>query len=479
MPSDRDFKLLPVGASPHLVSFDIQMDRETSTWADPSLGPGDPLPTARLVDFDLQEEVVTIFPVVTLPTNRFLRSKYSRIRSISVDMPFAFDDEPKASDIPDYLRTMLPPGFVHDPSYGLGLMKEMRPLISAVETISAVRYLNIRSGITTEIANDTYRLNYDDYEEIRLAFQRIARQYQRESLADRVVLAHNTILHDLDPQTFPLKTRDYQPGTIFKILGGQSARAPTLSGKDRNSVVAAVGANAREIADKIPEEFKQLLAQVELVNLEKLIESFESKLSPKSGEAVWQKLFEKHPFILSMVFGYPVVLVAAGAAAGGIGFSGQGAKIADFLMKHDTSHNAALVEIKTPQTKLLSREYRGGVWNMSNEVTGGVLQVLDQRQKFMTNLATIKHNSGHADIHGYSVDCVLVCGTSPTEPAHNSSFEMFRASLKDVRIITFDELLRKLKLIYELLSTHSQSFAETEVSAIDLKTSADDEWNGL
>ena len=45
----------------------------------------------------------------------------------------------------------------------------------------------------------------------------------------------------------------------------------------------------------------------------------------------------------------------------------------------------------------------------------------------------------------HAVDCVVVAGRKPPDPERLASFEMYRTSLKDVRIYTFDEVLLKLR----------------------------------
>ena len=55
------------------------------------------------------------------------------------------------------------------------------------------------------------------------------------------------------------------------------------------------------------------------------------------------------------------------------------------------TESAALVEIKTPQTKLLAkREYRGGVYGPSSEITATVVQNLDQIGRLSEDIHAIR-----------------------------------------------------------------------------------------
>ena len=48
---------------------------------------------------------------------------------------------------------------------------------------------------------------------------------------------------------------------------------------------------------------------------------------------------------------------------------------------------------------------------------------------------------------------VLVVGTTPQDTDQQKSFELFRGNSKDIAIITFDELLEKLRLLHGFLAS--------------------------
>ena len=71
--------------------------------------------------------------------------------------------------------------------------------------------------------------------------------------------------------------------------------------------------------------------------------------------------------------------------------------------------------------------------------------MLDQRNEFQKDIARIKENSRISNLESYAVHGVLVIGTTPDGLDPQKSFELFRGNSKDITIITFDELLAKLK----------------------------------
>jgi hypothetical protein len=443
--------ILDAGSGVDRLAFDLRMDPVIVEAALPSFTHGDPLPRRRLFEVHLGLGLLTIFPLNTHATPDFLSSKYPRIQSISVELSNLEGLPENGSDARDFLEANLPPGFVPDPAYGLGVTKEMRPMIAAIEELPGVHYIAIRKGIESRIEGDTFEMAAADFDEMRRAFQRIARKYQDESLADRTLLAHNAIPHRLRPEAFPERSRPYKPGTVFKWLSKETQ----LRGDDRKGLVDALASNARSIADHDPSGFQKLQRDVELVSLDKLIEEFARRVTLSQPESAWQTLFELNPFILSMVFGYPAVLVAPRASVGGLTLAGNGTKIVDFLMENQGTHNAAIVEIKTPKTKLLGTEYRGGAWRPSRHVTDAIVQVLDQRMKLVSSLPLLKQTSG-VSLQAYSVECVIVIGSTPDNEAKRSSFELIRTQFKDVRIVTFDELLGKLRLLRALLGDNGK-----------------------
>jgi Domain of unknown function (DUF4263) len=111
-----------------------------------------------------------------------------------------------------------------------------------------------------------------------------------------------------------------------------------------------------------------------------------------------------------------------------------------------------LIEIKAARTKLLGRQYRGGVFPPSAELTGCLTQVLDQRHRLQAELSTKKVNSRRYDLEAYAVRCIVIIGKTPEEIEQKKSLELFRNNLHDTLVITFDELLEKLRHLHKFLS---------------------------
>jgi Domain of unknown function (DUF4263) len=156
-----------------------------------------------------------------------------------------------------------------------------------------------------------------------------------------------------------------------------------------------------------------------------------------------------------MAFGYPIIKVKDQASVGGRKLSGDGDKITDYLVKNSPTNNTARFEIKTPQTAILNtRQFREGVYTPSAELSGSINQALNQRYQFQKHIASIKDNSRLYDLESYAVHCCLIIGRTPEGDDQKKSFERFRRNSKDVEIVTFDELLEKLKQLRAFLATN-------------------------
>lgn len=81
-----------------------------------------------------------------------------------------------------------------------------------------------------------------------------------------------------------------------------------------------------------------------------------------ADEGFWQRTIEGHPLVFSQLFAYPVLLLRGRAYVGGKRLDNLHGNLADFLGKTETCGNALVVEIKTPTTSLLGREYRDGAY---------------------------------------------------------------------------------------------------------------------
>lgn len=397
-----------------------------------------------------QDNFLSIFPINTRSGHaEFLAPKYGRIKSITLD-GFGFDTPDTIDEVMSVLEEM-PSAFTKDYEYGLGLAKDYRFIIDAVEQIPEVEDIVISKKESTGIQEYGFVFSFEDFEGLRKGLNRITGNYRKEAYQEKLLFVHNSILFKLNPEKYPEKRKALKKDVIVKLVNTTSCDEAT-SPTDASALVDLVSRNQKTIHKTSRRKVLDLKQDIELLNLEWLIAEVDKLLGKKSSEENWQTLLVDNPYILSLVFGYPILNVHGQASVGGRKFTGSGDKVTDFLVKNRLTNNAAIVEIKKPSTKLLrGSEYRSGVYAPSSELAGSIGQVLDQKYKLQKDIASIKDNSGVYDVESYAVDCVLIIGTTPVERDQLKSFELARWNSRDVNIFTFDELATKLKDIHSIL----------------------------
>jgi hypothetical protein len=152
------------------------------------------------------------------------------------------------------------------------------------------------------------------------------------------------------------------------------------------------------------------------------------------------------------VFSSPVVIVKGKAYVGGKGIENTGGNVLDYLCANELTRNALLIEIKTPLTPLLGSLYRGDIHNVSTELAGAVMQISNSKDALLKNCHALKADSA-SKFEAFNPPCVVVAGNTGelTDTLRLKSFELFRNGLKDVSIITYDELFAKIRHIVDLL----------------------------
>ena len=104
-------------------------------------------------------------------------------------------------------------------------------------------------------------------------------------------------------------------------------------------------------------------------------------------------------------------------------------------------------------TRLLGAKYRGDIYNTSNELSGSVIQVTNYRNSLMKNYMMLT-DSKEEIFEAFDPQCIVIIGNIDSELAdrrQRKSLELFRMGLKDVRVITYDELFGKVEFLVSLL----------------------------
>lgn len=190
-----------------------------------------------------------------------------------------------------------------------------------------------------------------------------------------------------------------------------------------------------------------------------------------SNEGLWQKYFEKNPWVFGYGLGYiflsglddkKLEQVVQGHSVDSSG------KRVDALMKtKGIISNLCFIEMKTHLTSLLdSKPYRSGCWAPSKELSGAIAQVQGTVSLAVENLSSKispndkEGNPTGEEIFNYQPKSYLVIGSMKEFVSDHGvnkdklrSFELLRKNTLNPEIITFDELYERAKFIIH----HNQS----------------------
>lgn len=423
------------------------------------------------------EREFTMFPLVSAsyrPT--FLTPKYDELTTITI-----LADEHEPWWLPESIREFdemlesLPVGFGRHAKYGLGLKWEYRLIPNAIREIQGITELVIESGNGASVQVPKFRLGMDRFSAIKRSIDSITKRSRTQSLRERQLLAYNELLHVADPAQFERRFPKVKPGEIYELvkLGG---RAQNRSVGDRLAAATVIRDDAAKIAAEQPAQLLELKSIIEQVTLKELIAKIEDMLSKNLPEPQWQAFFKANPFVLGLAFPHPVIMIQDQAHVGGTMLSGSGESIVDFLFALRFTGSLALIEIKRPATRLIEpKTFRGDLHAPHKDLTSAMAQVLDQRFQLLNNFAAKAHDPSLKDTHVSAAHCIVIAGTVPLTIQEKRSFDLFRNSSRDVAVVTFDELLEKLREILRLMTAGASAGTSTLASTLTVTPLAEDD----
>lgn len=300
--------------------------------------------------------------------------------------------------------------------------------------------LIIGINVQNRFSKKTVTLNWSDIEPILKELQREKGWHDNS----RKTLINN-MLSELSTK-FEKHNKHLNSGELDRFLGRYDS-FEKVSPKDSDALA--------RVLQEIPpsritstSHFIEAKEKINTVFFENIIKEYERLIGEKQdNEEKWQKFFTNNAWILSHLFPFEVVLYKDKSYVGGKTLENDEGRVVDFLFQNGIKDNFALLEIKTHTKPLLSKTpYREpSVFSVSAELSGGINQCLDQKDIF------IKENGKkHKMLDPMSI---LVIGQKKDLSDEQAGcFELLRANQKNVLIVTFDELLEKLKGLYRVIT---------------------------
>jgi len=226
--------------------------------------------------------------------------------------------------------------------------------------------------------------------------------------------------------------------------------------------------NSQQVIDRLEQLHSDSIKQLNtLIGLNALKNSFQiwETNRKNSDEEFWQRTFTDNSFVFSQIFAYPILIICGKAYVGGKLLTNRGGNIVDFLAKNNITKNAVLIEIKTPATPLLGSQYRTNAYSVSSDITGAIVQVSNYRNSLIGDFNNLNAGS-EFDIDVFNPQCLVIAGDLGVEADNalkRKSFELFRTGLRDVQVISYDELFQKVKILIDLLEGNGVGTKDDEI----------------
>lgn len=411
-----------------------------------------------------------VHPLTTIQVHpNYLQPRYSTLRTIelvaSSRFPFSLPTTTNAFN--SLWESARPEGMGAFFEFGLTFLIEYAtfPLVLGKLGVHTLRFDGEWSSEEVSITNGVLTLERIRYSSMLKKIRSIATQHRKNAKEEKVQFLEDVLIRNAPPLEYIAPTPKLRRGQLAHLTARGAVTAENLTKQDQQALVSTVQNNVETIVKNAPASAMRLRSDIELVTLKELIAKFEKHLDENHNEPFWQKFFTENPFILSLAFATPVLQVHDNAYVGGRSFTGDGGKFADYLYKTGSTGNLCIVEIKKPSTDLLkATPYRERLYQASSELVGAVTQVMDQRMHLNHDIHQLVRSSRQYDLQAHSVQCVVVAGKDLTDEDKQKSFELFRTSLNSVSVLTFDELLARLREIDRVLTEEKKSQTEPTLS---------------
>lgn len=208
--------------------------------------------------------------------------------------------------------------------------------------------------------------------------------------------------------------------------------------------------NRADFIDKLIEldevEIGNLITGVQLKSIEALGIMISNNLG-NNNEEFWQReVFSKYSWILSQLVSKPLMMHEDKAYLGGKTIGDSSGKVIDYVYKNKLTDSIVLIEIKTPMSKLIMKsEYRADVYAVHKELSGAISQCLVYKDVLQKEYYSLVRNSKNT-FEVFNPKILLIIGKlEELSSKQMRSFELYRRELKDIEIITFDEILERLR----------------------------------
>jgi len=267
---------------------------------------------------------------------------------------------------------------------------------------------------------------------------------------DRTRDIKNDIVRRFFSIAYPLEFTDrittvYVPGSLAALL--RDNVAPKLSGEDRDALQKFL---PRFIASESIKSVNLLKAATQIRSLKELASELEAAISTGHGESWWQNFVRTKILIIQQ--GYIRAIEKMNIAVGNT-------KFPDFsLVTHDNYLD--ILEIKKPDTPLLKLDASRNNHYADPELSRAVIQVENYIENVARQADAVR--TYILDNYGLTLKVVrprgiILAGNAASfqTQKERDDFRLLAHGLKNITIVTYDELLARLRNYIKVLEESS------------------------
>lgn len=292
---------------------------------------------------------------------------------------------------------------------------------------------------------------YFDYKEYKTLLSELSSMNTENNKKIKLRLANS--LSDWFPGTFnkflpKIETTDYVPGDLNNFISKDKKLSRLLSEKDKDAILGLVNEFSEATSANIkPRVFNQQIGLVknsknisQKLYLQPVIKKFEAILKKgKQEESEWQDFFKAH--LLDFNTNYHLLIDKQNVDIG--------IKIPDFLAV-DNYNYIDVIEIKRPDTELLLFDKSHKTYYWSAEVAKAISQTENYIHALATGsdkIATYLRTRRGLDVRAVRPKGIMIIGANDQllDAVKSESFRILNDSLKNITIVTFDDVLINLK----------------------------------
>lgn len=448
------------------VVVEHEEDRFSMSWQDTSGR------IELMLQYEPQQSLIRIWPKMprSTATSTGFQDQFKTIKEFQIDTTVWHGWDPETgvseSNLGEPELQGLPDGFGRIINYGLGLPRTYRGFVRVVEEHTACKIIRFGDATDEGIDGDIFRVSLS-----RFASYKRAVDLNRDRASRVLSRINETETHNAFTDLLGLDHKKVTEGRhpIIKAITRAVTEDTPLDAVEREALVNQMTAESLAVATESPSEFGRLRNDIELVTLEVLIDQFEAGLGGAiaKSEDKWQEFFENNAFALQQLFAAPVALYGSQLHLRMPNIHGRGGRIADFVLVNSLTRTVFVVEIKTPTAPLLGSRYRGSdeakVFPPHPELAGAVAQLQGQIESAGSDFRQLVQNTSEADaVETCVVRGAIIAGTAVAlDPEESRSFVRFRNGLSNIEVLTFDEVLHRLKGLHTMLTNAPAVVSDT------------------